>query len=67
MRASAAADRLIGTRIEEPDLAEATRFLQETIAPQSDLHASADYRRRVAGELVTRAVLEARQEAMGAI
>lgn len=64
MRASPAANRLAGTRVEESDLAEATRLLQETIAPQSDLHASADYRRRVAGELVTRAVLEARHEAM---
>ena len=64
MRASAAAERLIGTRIEDSDLVEASRLLQEIIAPQSDLHASADYRRRVAGELVTRAVLESRREAM---
>jgi CO/xanthine dehydrogenase FAD-binding subunit len=67
MRANAAAERLIGTRVEEADLAEASRLLQETIAPQSDLHASTDYRRRVAGELVTRAVLEARREAVGVV
>jgi CO/xanthine dehydrogenase FAD-binding subunit len=66
MRASPAANRLIGTRIEESDLAEASRLLQEAIAPQSDIHASADYRRRVAGELVMRAVRESRREAMGA-
>jgi CO/xanthine dehydrogenase FAD-binding subunit len=65
MRAPAAAERLAGTRVEESDLVEASRLLQETIAPQSDIHASADYRRRVAGELVTRAVLEARREAIG--
>ena len=65
LRAPASAERLMGTRVEESDLAEATRLLQETIAPQSDLHASADYRRRVAGELVMRAVREARREAMG--
>ena len=65
VRASAA-QRLIGTRIEESDLVDASLLLQEAIAPQSDLHASADYRRRIAGELVTRAVLEARREAMGA-
>ncbi len=64
MGASATAKRLIGTRIEETDLVEATHLLQETIAPQSDLHASADYRRRVAGELVMRAVLDARREAL---
>ncbi len=66
MGASATAKRLIGTRIEETDLVEATHLLQETIAPQSDLHASADYRRRVAGELVMRAVRESRREALGA-
>ena len=66
MRALAAAHRLIGTRVEETDLAKAARLLQETIAPQSDLHASADYRRRVAGELVMRAARESRREAMGA-
>ena len=66
MRASPAANRLIGTRVEESDLAETTRLLQEIIAPQSDLHASADYRRRVAGELVMRAVRESRREATGA-
>ena len=66
IHASAVAKRLIGTRIEENDLAQAGRLLQETIAPQSDLHASADYRRRVAGDLVRRALLEARREAMGA-
>ena len=64
MGASATAKRLIGTRIEETDLVEATHLLQETIAPQSDLHASADYRRRVAGELVMRAMLDARREAL---
>jgi CO/xanthine dehydrogenase FAD-binding subunit len=67
VRASAAAEHLVGTRVEETDLAEATDLLQETIAPQSDSYASADYRRRVAGGLVMRAVLEARQEAVGAI
>jgi CO/xanthine dehydrogenase FAD-binding subunit len=67
MRANAAAERLIGTRVEEFDLFEATILLQETITPQSDIHASADYRRRVAGELVTRAVLEARREAVGVV
>lgn len=66
MRAAAAAERLIGTCLEETDLAEAARLLQDAIAPQSDLHASADYRRHVAGELMMRAVLEARREAIGA-
>ena len=63
VRAHEAAERLVGTRFEESDLAEATRLVQESITPQSDIHASAEYRRRVAAALVERAVLEAQREA----
>jgi CO/xanthine dehydrogenase FAD-binding subunit len=61
-RAHEAEERLIGTRIQGPDLAEAIRLVQESIAPGSDIHASGEYRRRVAGALVERALAEALHE-----
>ncbi len=63
VRAHAAADCLVGTRLDAADLSRATAVLQESIQPQSDIHASSDYRRRVAGALLQRAVTEARSEA----
>ena len=63
IRAHAAAKRLEGTRLEPSDLEAATGLLQESIEPQSDIHASAAYRRRVAGALLERAILEAWHEA----
>jgi CO/xanthine dehydrogenase FAD-binding subunit len=54
---------LTGTRLEPRDLTEAARLASEAIVPVSDLHASAEYRRRVAGALVVRATIEAREEA----
>jgi len=63
-RADEAAKRLTGTRLETRDIENAVFTLQETIEPQSDLHVSADYRRRVTGALVVRAIAEAYAEAM---
>ncbi|MGO9786755.1 MAG: FAD binding domain-containing protein [Stellaceae bacterium] len=56
--------RLTGTRLETRDIEKALASLQETIEPQSDLHVSADYRRRVIGVLAARAIAEAQGEAM---
>jgi CO/xanthine dehydrogenase FAD-binding subunit len=63
VRVDAASRRLTGTRLEPRDLTEAARLASEAIVPVSDLHASAEYRRRVAGALVVRATIEAREEA----
>jgi CO/xanthine dehydrogenase FAD-binding subunit len=38
--------------------------LQQTLQPLADVHASADYRRRVAGALAARVIAEARDDAM---
>jgi CO/xanthine dehydrogenase FAD-binding subunit len=64
IRVDAAAARLTGTRLAEGDAAEAAMLVREVIEADSDLHASAEYRRRLAGALVERAVAEAKQEAL---
>ncbi len=63
-RADDVEKRLTGTRLETRDIENAISTLQETIEPQSDLHVSADYRRRVTGALAARAIAEAHDEAM---
>ena len=63
VRAAAAEARLTGTRLEETDIAKAMDALEAALSPLSDVHASADYRRRVAGALAARAIAEARDEA----
>lgn len=60
----AAAARLLGTRLAENDIADSARIAEQAIVTAADLHASAEYRRRVAGELVRRAVAEAKSEAL---
>jgi len=64
VRIDAAAKRLIGTGLAPSDLAAAVAIVRSAIEPTSDLHASADYRRRVAGALVERALLDAKSEAL---
>jgi len=66
LRAAAAEARLAGTRLEESDVARAMDELQAALSPLADLHASADYRRRVAGALAARAIAEARDQALAA-
>ena len=60
----AAAERLLGTRLADGDIAECARIAEQAIETAADLHASAEYRRRVAGELVRRAVAEAKSDAL---
>lgn len=63
IRASSAETRLTGTRLEAGDIDKAMNELEATLSPLSDVHASADYRRRVAGTLAVRVIAEARDEA----
>ncbi|HXY99607.1 MAG TPA: FAD binding domain-containing protein [Stellaceae bacterium] len=63
LRLEAAAERLIGTRLEPADIAAARVLAEAAVEPISDLHASAEHRRRVAGAMVERALAEARQAA----
>ncbi|HXS39911.1 MAG TPA: FAD binding domain-containing protein [Stellaceae bacterium] len=64
-RFDAAEARLVGTRLEPGDLAAASRAVEAALDPITDAHASADYRRRVAGVLAVRAIEMARDEALG--
>jgi CO/xanthine dehydrogenase FAD-binding subunit len=64
LRIDAAAERLRGTELAPDDIAAAVAIVRATVEPASDLHASADYRRRVAGALVERALIDAKTEAM---
>jgi CO/xanthine dehydrogenase FAD-binding subunit len=54
--AAGAARELVGRPIGEETLARAAAAASEELSPDSDIHASADYRRRVGGALVRRAV-----------
>jgi CO/xanthine dehydrogenase FAD-binding subunit len=60
----AAAQRLVGTRLTDADLADAADIAEAAITASGDTHASALYRRRVAGEMARRALAEARSEAL---
>jgi CO/xanthine dehydrogenase FAD-binding subunit len=66
LRAAAAEARLAGTKLEASQVEQAMDELQATLSPLADVHASADYRRRVAGALATRAIAEARDRALAA-
>jgi CO/xanthine dehydrogenase FAD-binding subunit len=65
-RASPAEARLTGTRLEAGDVEKALDEMQAALLPLADVHASADYRRRVAGALAARAIAQARDEARAA-
>jgi CO/xanthine dehydrogenase FAD-binding subunit len=54
--ATDAAQTLIGTRLGTPDAQAAGQAASEAVDPSSDVHASAEYRRRIVGVLVARAV-----------
>jgi len=66
VRAASAEKRLAGTRLEAGDIDKAMDELRAALSPLSDVHASADYRRRVAGALAARVIAEARDEAKAA-
>jgi len=54
---------LAGQTLEDDVLAAAAEAVREAIEPESDIHASADYRRHVAGVLTGRALRAARERA----
>lgn len=56
-------DVLRGTSLDDDVLREASRLVRETVEPVGDLHATADYRRHVAGVLLARAVRQAYESA----
>ena len=66
LRLSAAEDILTGTSIDEAAINAAADAVEGAIDPESDLHASAAYRRRVAKVLVGRVIREALSDAGGA-
>jgi CO/xanthine dehydrogenase FAD-binding subunit len=63
LRLDAVADALVGTPVEPDAVRAAVRYALADIDPMSDLHASADYRRRVAATLAVRAIADAVQAA----
>ncbi|HEX6841892.1 MAG TPA: FAD binding domain-containing protein [Stellaceae bacterium] len=63
-RVDAAAERLLGTRLAEGDIADCAGIAEQAIVTATDFHASAAYRRRLAGDMVRRAVAEARSDAL---
>jgi CO/xanthine dehydrogenase FAD-binding subunit len=60
LRLAAAETQLTGGTLGEKDVTDAVRAALADIEPLDDLHASADYRRRAAATLATRAVADAR-------
>ncbi len=51
---------LVGQRITDAAAAEAGRIVEAALDPEGDIHASAEYRKHVAGVLAARAVVQAR-------
>ena len=66
LRLDAVTNALIGTRAEEAVTRDAVRMALADIELLSDLHASADYRRRAAATLAVRAITDAYRAAEGA-
>jgi CO/xanthine dehydrogenase FAD-binding subunit len=64
LRLDEAAAHLVGSPIEPADIARAGAASRALVTPDSDMHGSADYRRRLAGALVERALMQARRDAV---
>jgi CO/xanthine dehydrogenase FAD-binding subunit len=65
IRLAKAEERLKGSTLDATIVKDAVIEALADFVPQSDLHASAEYRRRVAANLATRAVVDARSHALG--
>jgi carbon-monoxide dehydrogenase medium subunit len=63
LRLNAVAEALVGQRIDERNVRAAVEEAVAGVEPMSDLHASADYRRRAAAALAVRAILSANRAA----
>ena len=66
LRLGAIEDALTGTALDDETVARETGRIAELVDPESDVHAGADYRRRIAATLAARAIRQARDEARGA-
>jgi CO/xanthine dehydrogenase FAD-binding subunit len=58
------AQRLVGTMLDDASIADAAADVTRAVEPDADLHASAEYRRHLAGILAKRVLIAARDEAM---
>jgi len=65
IRPKAAEKLLEGQTLDPEVLGAVVNTLRDTVAPNSDLHASADYRRHLVGVLAARAIADAWQRAEG--
>lgn len=65
IRLAKAEERLKGSTLDATIVKDAVIEALADFVPLSDLHASAEYRRRVAANLATRAVVDARSHALG--
>jgi CO/xanthine dehydrogenase FAD-binding subunit len=63
LRLGAIEDALTGTTLDDDTVSRETSNIGDMIDPESDIHASADYRRRVTAVLAARAIFEARAQA----
>jgi CO/xanthine dehydrogenase FAD-binding subunit len=63
IRLTAIERKLTGTKLGEIEIATAERLARDSIEAMTDIHASAAHRRRIAGALTARAIVEARDEA----
>ena len=63
VKLDAVEDALLGTRLDEATVHDAAAAAAASLDPSSDLHASAEYRRRVACVLVGRAIGDASRDA----
>ncbi len=64
LRMGACEDALAGVRLDDDHIIQAAALVADALDPGSDVHASAEYRRRIAPELVARAVRQAVGEAL---
>ena len=58
-----AAERLVGSRLDDAAIEAAAAEIERAVEPDADLHGSAEYRRHLAGVLVKRVLVQARDEA----
>ena len=65
VRLDPVSEALVGSYLEETEVREAVAATTENLETVDDLHASASYRKRVAATLARRAILDARDEALG--
>ncbi|MFN3348592.1 FAD binding domain-containing protein [Pseudorhodoplanes sp.] len=67
VRLDGASAALVGTKLSDREIRDAVAGDADQLETISDLHASADYRRRVAAVLAGRAVIDAREAALGVL